>query len=103
MHEKELCVTLVIYKCVQGLCAHIRSFQGLVCITHTFLSLLSCESGLPPPLIATHKLTTIFVISCFRRELDENCALLSCYAASIGKFLQYNQQDAPVISNDLFL
>jgi hypothetical protein len=28
-----------------------------------------------------------FVISGFRREADENCALLGCYAASSGNFL----------------
>jgi hypothetical protein len=28
------------------------------------------------------------VISCYRREVDEDCALLRCYAASNGNFLQ---------------
>jgi len=38
---------------------------------------------------AYQRLITVFtsVISGFRREVDEKCALLGCYLASSGKFL----------------
>jgi len=29
-----------------------------------------------------------FVISCYRREVDENCVLLGCYAASNDNYLR---------------
>jgi len=35
--------------------------------------------------LSTH--CQLCVVSGFRREVDENCALLGCYAASSGNFL----------------
>ena len=35
-----------------------------------------------------HKIYILCVTSCFSRAVDENCALLGCYVASSGNFLQ---------------
>jgi len=61
-------------------------------ITHTVNMLMSKFMSLQTlrdETVLVVCLTTLWVcvISGFRREVDENCAILGCYAASIGNFL----------------
>jgi hypothetical protein len=43
-------------------------------------------------------MVTFSVISAFRRDVDENCALLGYYAASSGYFLPTFRDNPPVLS-----
>ena len=45
------------------------------------------SSDQTPPLVTALGLPVVGVISGFRREVHENCALLGCYAPRSGEFL----------------
>ena len=89
-NDERIVLIRILNKCVLKLCAEFLARNELVNTTMDHLVT-------PNEIMCTGLFWS--VISGFRREVDENCALLGCYAANCGNALPTFRDNLSVLSS----